>query len=191
MVRSVEDLERMANPTEPPLKLKELENITEEFRGLHDREALDKRLVAMEKAFCQRGDPNAWPDDVLTKIDQCFINNFYVNDAPCDSLFYPSHPSNVTSFMTYRDDVDAVLRDNKSSVPQYARQYFAYAMLWEKRGHRFPMPLGTASVIEALHTLLKKYRRGLTEVSHISCLISCAHTAVHSCATCCTTVRRV
>src|ERR1700761_8167170 len=173
MVRSVEDLERIANTEEPPLTLKELMNIREKFKGPHDRKALDKELARMEKGFRRRGDPEIWPEDLLTQIDECFIKHFYVGGAPCDSLFYPSHPSNMTSFMSYCDEVDKILRDHPSP-PEHAREYFAYAMLWEKRGQRFPVPLGTSSVIEALYTLTKRYRLGLTEVCHILCLISCA-----------------
>jgi hypothetical protein len=174
IVRSIEDLERIANPQEPPLSLTELTKISEEYTEVTgtDREALDQRLVPMESAFFGRGDPEIWPEDILAKIDKCFIENYCdASGEPCDCLFYPSHAENIDKFAAYCAGVDAILRDNRTILP-YAREYFTYATLWEKRGERFPVPLGTASVVEALHVLLKKYTRGLTEVRSDYCILN-------------------
>ena len=163
MVQSVEDLERIANPEAPVLDVRTLTKIAQEYMNEHDREALDTQLAPMEKSFRGRGNPSAWSDELLTAVDQCFIKHFYVNNAPCDSLFYPGHPDYLTRFMHYCSSVDQVLIEDKARPP-YSREYFAYAMLWKKRGQRFPVPLGTASVVEALHLLTKRYKLGLAEV---------------------------
>jgi len=170
MVQSVEDLERIANTKKPDLNLDTLKTISIDFMKKHDREALDTQLASMETMFRGRGDPGAWSDELLTQIDQCFIKHFYENNAPCDSLFYPAHADYITRFMKYCNSVDAALQAD-ASRPTHSREYFAYAMLWKKRGLRFPVPLGTASVVEALFSLTKKYRLGLTEVRDILCLI--------------------
>ena len=186
MVRSVEDLERLANTRRPPLTLKELMKISNDFRAHKDRKALDELLADMEKEFRGRGNLDIWPDNILTQIDDCFVKHFYVDKVPRDSLFYPSHPENITNFIRYCENVDAILKNDDSSPP-YAREYFVYAMQWQKRGQRFPVPLGTRSVIEAVYNLTKKYRRGLTEVCNILCL-PIPH---KQCTDLCTHVRRV
>jgi hypothetical protein len=118
----------------------------------------------MERAFEGRGDPAAWSEDLLLSIDNCFKANYLRDGVPCDSLFFPDHPENHDNFQKYCADVNIILRDNYSSALPYVREYFSYAMMWRKHGHRFPMPLGTATVIGVVHDLAKKYRLGLSEV---------------------------
>lgn len=119
----------------------------------------------MEAAFEGRGDISTWTPALLDEIDDCFVNNFYDSRKLCDSLFFPGCADNLNRFGKYCTDVDRVLQTGVK-VPPYARTYFAYAMLWQTHGHKFPIPLGTKSVIEAVDTLAKKYRRGLREVSY-------------------------
>lgn len=123
------------------------------------------KLSTMEAAFEGRGDISTWTPALLDEIDDCFVNNFYDSRKLCDSLFFPGCADNLNRFGKYCTDVDRVLQTGVK-VPPYARTYFAYAMLWQTHGHKFPIPLGTKSVIEAVDTLAKKYRRGLREVSY-------------------------
>jgi hypothetical protein len=52
--------------------------------------------------------------------------------------------------MSYYARVDTILRDNHSTLP-FTHEHFAYAMMWKKRGETFTVPLGTVSVLAALH----------------------------------------
>jgi hypothetical protein len=125
-------------------------------------------IFAMETAFKGRSDLSTWGpgngEKLLDEIDKCFVNNYYEDGHPCNSLFFPSCADNLNRFDNYCMAVDEVLRTH-NDAPPYARQYFAYAMIWKKHGHKFPMPLGTKSLVEAVDTLAKKYCRGLREVS--------------------------
>ena len=119
----------------------------------------------MATAFEGRADANTWSDELLGKIDDCFVEYFYEGGAPCSFLFFPACPQYLNRFSGYRNDVDRILRENPDLAPPYAREYFAYAMIWQLHGYKFPMPLGTASVIEAVHVLATRFCRGVCEVS--------------------------
>lgn len=166
LVESVEILERMANPAKPPLDVKALAALESALVEGQKSDDIDNKLAAMSKAFRRRGDPSAWDDEtVLAEIDKCFTDNFLLEGEIRDELFYGDDPETHDLFTKYRSDVDKVLKDHRSSKLPYAREYFAYSMMmWKKRGYKFPVPLGTASVIECIHNLVKKHSAGLTEV---------------------------
>lgn len=180
MVRSVEDLEHIANPRKPPLDLKTLTEISDAFNEPHDRAKLDEQLTDMDIAFRGRGDPLSWPDDVLTQIDQCFVEHFYASGKPRACLFYPFDKDYMDSFSDYCEGVDKILREDRS-CPPFAQEYFVYSMLWKRRGQRFPVPLGTASAVGAVYILTKMYKRGLTEVRSISYVVLAYSRATYGC----------
>ena len=130
----------------------------------------------MTDAFKGRGDASSWNEELLAKINECFVRNYKDKDDPaapfCDSLFFPDS-DNYNRFTKYQMDVDKVLQEESHVAPRYAREYFSYyALIWQLKGRSFPVPLGTASVIDAVHQLATKYRRGLSEVSTVTEILS-------------------
>ncbi|KAH9022645.1 hypothetical protein EDB85DRAFT_1895168 [Lactarius pseudohatsudake] len=181
LVESIETLERIANPAKPPLDVAELNDlgiqmVVSQEPGRWTK--MEKRLSCMEKPFEGRGDASAWGKELLDKIDRCFIKNYKDNEKEkekdsetlSDSLFFQDN-KNINKFTLYCADVDRVLLENPKTTLPYAREYFAYAMMYRTHGHKFPMPLGTASVVQAVHKLATKYNKGLCEV--ISWLGTC------------------
>ncbi|KAH9028303.1 hypothetical protein EDB85DRAFT_1892595 [Lactarius pseudohatsudake] len=167
IVESVETLERVANPARPPLEYEEIEELGQqllEANGDADVDAIREKLAKMKTAFEDMGDASDWTHELLGKIDQCFKEAYYVNEEPSESLFVPLSSDNDNRFDKYVMSVDKVLQNESQTAPPYAREYFAYAMMWKLHGHKFPMPLGTASVVEALHKIANKYPLGISEV---------------------------
>jgi len=155
----------------PPLDITTLEAISTECANAHNTKAVEDKLSAMANAFEGRGKANSWTEVLLGKIDECFRKNYCLDSGvPCDLLFFPEEPDNFNRFTQYCSDVDKVLLEEADEVPRYAREYFTYSMIWKVHGHKFPIPLGTATVIEAVHHLAMKYQCGLSEVSTASCL---------------------
>lgn len=187
-MESVETLERIANRAEPPMGLAEIEGIRTEFkRGNANETALKMRLEGMQTAFRGRGDLSRWNPDVLRKIDECFVTH-YMDDQrePCACLFSPDDPENLNKFNLYIDGVDGILRAHAGDIP-HARAYLAYFSIWKMQDYRFPVPLGTASVVEALDKILQKVTLGFSEVSteRLFCAYctarQCAHTTYTPC----------
>ncbi|KAN0128163.1 hypothetical protein V8E53_014015 [Lactarius tabidus] len=167
LVESVEVLERLANPEKPPLSMARIDTISDSLREpLGDIDKAVENLEGMKKAFDGRGDPRKWTPELLNEIDECFVNNYYDNGSVCNSLFIPDNEDNICRFERYCSDVDKVLTDNHATAPPFAREYFAYATIWKVHGRAFPIPLGTASVILAVHQLLRKHELGLTETCY-------------------------
>ena len=163
---SVDTIERLANPTEPPLKLHEILDYKSQLNNDPKKcEDIKKALSEMGTAFQGRSCLSLWDDETLQKIDVCFVDNFYDNDGPCPFLYFPGSLEYVNSFEKYCSDVDHVFQTNANASPPFARQYFAYAMMWRIHGHKFPMPLGTASAVAAVDSLATKVHGGLSEVS--------------------------
>ena len=131
---------------------------------------LRKDMKEMDKLFRQgRGDLREWSPEVLDMIDKMFLKNYAHKDYGFQmELFFPDSQDNYTRFRQYCDGVDQILRENASGAPPYAREYFAYYSIWEMRGYRFPVPLGTASVIAAVDAIAANVRKGLVEVSNIT-----------------------
>jgi hypothetical protein len=176
LVESVEVLERLANPEKPPLSMARIDTISDSLREpLGDIDKAVENLEGMKKAFDGRGDPRKWTPELLNEIDECFVNNYYDNGSVCNSLFIPDNEDNICRFERYCSDVDKVLTDNHATAPPFAREYFAYATIWKVHGRAFPIPLGTASVILAVHQLLRKHELGLTEVRNITLSTDCLH----------------
>jgi hypothetical protein len=131
--------------------------------------ATREELKVMEKAFIGRGNLENWSAEVLGKIDECFVKRYMNGDMPISTFFFPGNENgSYDLFLQYCGDVDQVLRLNESGAPPYAREYFAYYTIWQMRGFSFPVPLGTASVVEALHTIASLVPLGFTEVRCIS-----------------------
>jgi hypothetical protein len=173
-------MEKIANPSAPPLGKEDIERRGMQLMdgGTNSVEAM-QALTGMEDAFRQRGDLNGWSDEIMSKIDKCFVKNYHSSEGICETLFFPDNADNQNRFTQYCSDVDQVLRTNIRLVPKYAREYFAYYTVWKHHGYAFPMPLGTASVIEALNTLMSRYQDGMREVSRVFSLLLHIHATNH------------
>ncbi|KAH9048595.1 hypothetical protein EDB83DRAFT_2522862 [Lactarius deliciosus] len=168
LIESIEVLERLANPNAPPLDKRTLDKVAMDLMGYPaGLEEADNTLSVMRDAFKGRGDTSSWNEELLAKIDECFVRNYKDKDDPtapfCDSLFFPNS-DNYNRFTKYQLDVNKVLQEGSHVAPRHAREYFSYyALIWQLKGNTFPVPLGTASVINAVHQLATRYRRGLSE----------------------------
>jgi hypothetical protein len=167
IVDSVEHLERIANPSKPPLDFSAIEAKKNRFEAQSgDMDELRKSLEGMEDAFRKPGDLSSWTPQLLEAIDDCFVKNYMDDDGEAvPSLFFPDSTDNMNRFMTYRTDVDLAIRTHSETAPQFAREYFAYYCIWQMRGWPFPVPLGTASVVGALNKMTKTIKKGFSEVS--------------------------
>jgi hypothetical protein len=168
-VQSVEFLELIANPQRPPLDHDEMVRIKHEFEEDPDQdvEALRRELQPMEDGFSMLGNLSSWTPEILDKIDECFVRCYIDEDGePLPYLFFPSSSHNLNRFTSYCNEVDIVLRKGSKLAPPFVREYFLYySIMWQTRGWPFPVPLGTKSVVGALHRIAKKYTRGFSEVS--------------------------
>jgi hypothetical protein len=165
-VDSIDTIERLANTEQPPLKVRDITALIDKLSAKTEDEATIKdKLSGMATVFQGRASLSTWNPDILDKIDECFVNSFYDAGTPCSSLFFPKSANYMNRFTGYCGAVDRVFLSNPNTSPPYAREYFAYAMIWQLHGHRFPMPLGTASAVEAVNFLATKYHRGLSEVT--------------------------
>jgi hypothetical protein len=170
-------LERIASPDEPPLDLGQLTSKRDEveYTQPDEREEVLASLNDMEKVFMRgRGNLEQWTPEVLDAIDKCFRTLFMSGGEPIAQLFFPYDDQGIALFNEYCEAVDAVLLANADRIPPYAREYFTYFTIWEKRDYAFPVPLGTASVIECLHKMACRVRKGMIEVSISVCRI-CVH----------------
>ena len=164
-MESLEILERIANPQEPPLQMEDIEKKRDEVLQAGDNLApLKNGLDGMEKAFKGRGDLTDWSYELLGLIDDCFVKHYMDDGEPVNSLFTPDCPDNFNRFAKYCCDVDEVLRTS-ADAPTYCREYFTFYSIWQLRGYGFPVPLGTASVVDCLHKICSKLRNGFVEVS--------------------------
>jgi hypothetical protein len=160
-------IERIANPTAPPLDQKTLDDMR---NGLTNAEGEDMRrrmdeLDGMEKAFQGRGDLRTWSPEVLDEIDDCFLKAYMAKDELSPFLFFPDDTNNLNKFQEYFYEVDNVLRKRANEVPAHTRAYFAYYSTWQMRGYKFPVPLGTRSVVFSLHKVAELVETGFKEVS--------------------------
>ncbi|KAH9018910.1 hypothetical protein EDB84DRAFT_1442281 [Lactarius hengduanensis] len=179
LIESIEVLER------PPLDKRIIDGVAIDLMESHypaGLEEADKTLSDMTDAFKGRGDASSWNEELLAKIDECFVRNYKDKDDPaapfCDSLFFPDS-DNHNRFTKYQLDVDKVLQEESHVAPRYAREYSSYyALIWQLKGRTFPVPLGTASVIDVVHQLATKYRRGLSEYSDVVQAVSWIGTCV-------------
>lgn len=175
MILSIEMLERIANESPPPLKVEEIESIRMAMLDPRkDINELKKKLESMVDAFKGRGALECWTPGVLAQIDDCFVKTYMERGEPIACLFFPSSGDNTNKFIEYCNNVDQVLRENASGAPRYAREYFGFYATWQMHRFRFPVPLGTASVVHALHLVASGIQRGMSEVSvsdpHPSCV---------------------
>lgn len=163
----MEYLERIANPTAPPLDLDAIDKKKTEFMMEEgDMKELRMSIKEMEDAFRNPGHLSSWNPQLLGEIDRCFVNNYVGDDGePVPSLFFPDSPDNMNRFMKYCSDVDLALRTSSETAPRYAREYFMFYSIWQNRPWGFPMPLGTASVVGILHKMTKAVESGFSEVS--------------------------
>jgi hypothetical protein len=168
IIDSIEMLERIANPEEPPLEFSEISSRHDEVEYAEPEERAEvlSSLDDMEKVFMRgRGSLEQWTPEVLEAIDKCFRTLFMSGEEPVAHLFFPYDDRGIELFNEYCDAVDGVLQANADKIPPYAREYFAYFTIWEKRDYAFPVPLGTASVIECLHKMASRVCKGMIEVS--------------------------
>ena len=168
IIESVEYLERIANEVEPPLSIDQIEDKKYLFDASMDSDWKDLKdgLVGMERAFKKTGDLSRWSAELLDEIDAAFVKHYLDDDGePIQTLFFPGETQNLNNFAAYCKDVEQALRKHASSGPPHARAYFVYYSIWQMRGWKFPVPLGTASVVGALNKILKRVKNGFAEVS--------------------------
>ena len=169
LIESVETLKHIASPTEPPLGYQEILKKIEEFAETDDKTKLEKlkaSLSEMDKVYLSgQGDLDQWRYELLDAIDAKFVDNFMVSGEPINYLFTINCVDYLNKYNKYRMEVDDLLIDSKYCAPTHAREYFQYSTLWEMRGYKFPIPLGTKSVIECLNKLASARRMGFEEVS--------------------------
>ena len=165
MIESIEMLELIASPEEPPMNVEAIERIRNQTIIVKLTSEQKGELKGMESAFRHRGDLHRWNPELLGKIDDIFVECFMKDQSPKDFLFYVKNEDYANQFLEYCMAVDSLLMDHSAMAPEYAREYFAYYTIWQMRGYKFPMPLGTTSVISAPHTILKECKDGFGEVS--------------------------
>jgi len=166
MIESVDILERIANPKKPPMNQTTIEKIKINYMTtMGDTGKMARQLKGMTEAFEDRGDMSSWNADLLTSIDDCFVKIYMVKSEPHPCLFFPHSTDNLNKYVAYCGEVDRVLRETKRPAPQYAREYFAYYSIFWLQKYTFPVPLGTKSVINALHKIATSVKDGFTEVS--------------------------
>lgn len=125
-----------------------------------------QNLQGMEEAFKYTGDLSMWSPDLLQEIDAAFVKHYLDKEGnPLPFLFFPNSPENMNAFTDYSTEVILALRMHSQTAPPYAREYFQYYCIWQMRGWKFPVPLGTASVISALMKTLHQVKEGFSEVS--------------------------
>jgi hypothetical protein len=149
------------------MNFEEIEEIKIKFANpANDTDELRNSLKEMETAFDGQGNLSSWTPEILRMIDKAFVDNYTTPEGePVSFLFFPNNVSNLNKFSTYCGEVDRALRANLDLAPIYAREYFSYYSLWQMRGLPFPMPLGTASVVDALNKMSRKVKTGFSEVS--------------------------
>ena len=132
---------------------------------------LIEKMVPVRTKFRRgRGNLQAWTPEVLAAIDKCFVDIYVSDDEPIPILFCfrgsrEGAIEALDTFRSYYDAVDDILVKHKSTVPPYAREYFAIYTMWALQGFGFPVPLVTASVVECLNKILNGSRKGMIEVS--------------------------
>ena len=134
-----------------------------------DLDNVRSSLQEMEDAFSTSGDLLSWTPELLDDIDHCFCRTYLEPDGePIPSLFFPDSVDNLNAFATYCGDVDEAIRKHSETAPRYAREYFLYYSIWQMRPWGFPLPLGTASVVGVLNSMVTDMKKGFSEVSSLS-----------------------
>ena len=169
MTESVETLERIANPKKPPMRLSDMEEKRNQMNEEQDPAviaALKAELKGMDEAYLSgRGNLDVWTPEIMAEIDEAFVDNFMEDKEPLDFLFFPNSPEYLNAYGVYLQAVDDILVKHQETLPKYCREYLTYYSIWEMRGYRFPVPIGTASAVECLHKIASERRKGFIEVS--------------------------
>lgn len=132
----------------------------------------------MQLAFKERGDLQTWSPTVLDDIDNCFLKIYKPDGQLSPYLFFPDNFENKKLFTQYCTEVENVLRHAKpEKAPPHARAWFVYFSIYNMQDYKFPMPLGTASVVQAVNDLLMGVQLGFVEVSSTDYL--CARYTAH------------
>jgi hypothetical protein len=127
---------------------------------------LRKNTGEMDKAYLSgRGDLSKWTPEIMKKIDEIFVKNFVMNGEPVDFLFFPNNAEYLNAYNKYLLEVDEVFVEHQDKLPKYCREYLTYYSIWEMRDYKFPVPIGTASVVECLYKIANGRRKGFVEVS--------------------------
>ncbi|KAH9983733.1 hypothetical protein BJV77DRAFT_1072649 [Russula vinacea] len=151
LLESLEILERIANPKEPPLQMEDIEKKHDEVLQAGNNLALLK---------------------LLGKIDECFVKHYMDAGKLVDSLFTPDFPDNFNQFVKYCANVDEVLAASANTL-RFSREYFTFYSIWQLRGYSFPVLLRTALVVDALNKISMKLQNGFVEcISWMATLVS-------------------
>lgn len=166
----METLERIVNAKKPPLSLSQIEKSREALvewgRNKTKQVETKAKLQDMDKEYLRgRGDLSLWTTEILNEIDVLFVGHFMYMGEPIWFLFMPGSVEYLNSYDMYRRDVEDVLAAHEKELPPYCREYFNYSTLWQMRELKFPVPLGTQTVVQCLHRLASERRTGFVEVS--------------------------
>ena len=171
LTESVETLERIANPKKPPMKLSQIEEKRNEVNEVKDDAelaTLKAELKEMDNAYLSgHGDLDVWTPEIMEELDEAFVNNFMEGQEPLDFLFFPNSPEYLNAYGVYLQEVDDIFVKYQEDLPPYCWEYLAYYSIWEMRGYKFPVPIGTVSVVECLHNIANERRKGFIEVSMV------------------------
>jgi hypothetical protein len=171
LAESVETLERIVNENAPPLSFAEINQKCDEMKQTRDKKRVAEAkasLQDMEKQYVSgRGNLKLWTTEILAKIDAIFVASFMFDGEPVDYLFMPDCVDYLNAYEGYRREVDEILADHREELPRYCREYFKYSTIWEMRGLKFPVPLGTQTVVDCLHKIASDRRKGFIEVRNL------------------------
>ena len=139
--------------------------------------ALKAELKEMDEAYLSgRGNLDVWTPEIMDEIDKAFVDNFMEDKEPLDFLFFPNSPEYLNAYDVYLQAVDDIFVKHQDTLPKYCREYLTYYSIWEMRGYRFPVPIGTASAVECLHKIASQRRKGFIEVSATYLILYCTRT---------------
>lgn len=163
----MEHLERIANQEKPPLSVEQIKEFRSKIHSPSDvTDEVRSALAKMEAAFVKTGNLSFWSREVLDEIDAAFVRHYLDEDRePIPELYFPQSMKNLNQFELYCSDVDKALRRAQDGAPPFAREYFLYYSMWAMRGFKFPVPLGTVSVVGVMQNMLKRVKMGIQEVS--------------------------
>ncbi|KAI9442003.1 hypothetical protein BJY52DRAFT_1229270 [Lactarius psammicola] len=89
LVESLEVLKWVVNPNKPPMVLSTIEPLVTKLLGMSSNiTAIMQELSYMAEAFKGKGDSSTWIQDLLKKINQCFLNNYYDAKVLCNLIFF-------------------------------------------------------------------------------------------------------
>lgn len=129
LVKSLDTLAYIANPTDPQMMATDLMQICCHFLAENiEVDIVQAKLTQVKLCYGsgKRENISTWNDNILAKINNVFCKSYMKSGQPAEYLFFPNSNENDNNFTIYCDAVDHILNTYKSKVPPYACQYFNY-----------------------------------------------------------------